>query len=94
MEQFLTTTFEHAPALAAMVVIVLLFLKFLKQMLDSHAQRTDEFIAAIQDMHKESIAAREQSRLVIERNTAELARNTTVMQDFNATLARAKPAAG
>ncbi len=92
MEQFLTTTFEHAPALAAMVVIVILFLKFLKQMLELHAKRTDEFIAAIQDMHKESLVAREQSRAVIEHNTAELARNTTVMQDFNAAVLRvAKP---
>lgn len=42
---------EHAPALAAMIIIVLAFLKFTKELLASHAKRTDEFITAVKDMH-------------------------------------------
>lgn len=58
VRQYIVETFykslEHAPALAAMVILVVSFLKFTEKLLASHAKRTDEFIFTVKGMNEDS----------------------------------------
>jgi hypothetical protein len=67
----LLKSFEHAPSLAAIVVVIYLFLKFFKWLMVSHATRTSEFIETLNQVHTDNLDARKLSREVIESNTRE-----------------------
>lgn len=77
---------EHAPALLAMIIIVIAFLHFLKHLLESHAKRTDEFIAAVRDINQLNQEARTESRTIIKENTMAAAHNTIAMSEMTAAI--------
>ena len=89
LEDTLLKSLEHAPSLVAILLIVFAFLKFLKELLLSHAHRTDEFVEVVRTLHRESEQGRVHSQEVIEKNTAEIARvaesqarNTEAMREM------------
>lgn len=82
MEELLAKTFEHAPALAAMVVIVYFFLKFTKELLASHAKRTDEFIAEVKAMHLDNQADKRDYREALRDNTIATNQMTTAFKSY------------
>lgn len=69
MPDWITDSFKHAPDLLALVVFLFLFLKFTNKLLESHAKRTDEFIATVKDINSENAEARKQGADIINRNT-------------------------
>lgn len=50
MDQLLVEALKNSPALLAMIILVLIFLKHEKALIDSHAKRTDEFISVVKEM--------------------------------------------
>lgn len=80
IEETVLKTLEHAPALLVVVVIVSLFLRFLKQLLDSHAKRTDEFLTTVRDLNADNIEARGHSQAVIEKCTEQMTRVAEVQK--------------
>lgn len=59
----LQKSLEHAPALAAIIIVVFAFLR-----------RTDDFIKVMRDLNAENMEARQHSRQVIEKCTEEMTR--------------------
>lgn len=82
MENLIGKTFEHAPALAAMVIIVYFFLRFLKEMMASHAKRTDEFIYEVKQMHAENQADKRDYREALRDNTIATNQMTTAFKSY------------
>lgn len=82
MENLFAKTFEHAPALALNGVTVFLFLKFLKEMLASHAKRTDEFISEVKQMHAENQADKRDYREALRDNTIATNQMTTAFKSY------------
>lgn len=80
MDEFLKT-FEHAPALAAIVLVVWLFLKFFRWMLESLAGRISEFVDAVKQIQLDNIEARKRSQEVIQENTQVTAQVSLTMRE-------------
>lgn len=69
--QLVTEAVKQAPNLAVLAFVVFLFLKHLRS-----------YNQMIRDINKENVAAREQSRVVIEENTSAVAQNTEVLRQI------------
>lgn len=87
MEETLLKTLEHAPALLAMVLLVVFFLRFLKSLLESHAKRTDEFIGTVKELHSEQTTTRERTERLLERSIDTQAANTTATKELTRAMA-------
>lgn len=82
MEEMIKNALAHSPEMAALLVIVWMFLKHLKC-------RERSYTAAQSALYEESLEARKHSREVIEKNTEAVGHNnaalhemTQVMQEF------------
>jgi uncharacterized membrane protein YhiD involved in acid resistance len=80
MTDLILKTFEHAPSLAAMLLLVWFFLKFLERLLKSHAERTTEFVSTVKDLAHDNSEARERSASQIEKNIAATSENTSTLK--------------
>ena len=81
MPDWITDSFKHAPDLLALVIFLFLFLKFTNKLLESHAKRTDEFIATVKDINSENSDARKQGAEIISRNTEAAVRQEIASRD-------------
>jgi hypothetical protein len=84
--ELLNRSLEHAPALAAMVVIVVAFLKFTKALLASHATRTDEFISTVKQINQDNKDDRREHRDTLRDNTRATENMTRAIETFGKTL--------
>lgn len=77
MPDWIAKAFEHSPDLAALIGVVLFFLKFTTRLLDSHAKRTDEFIETVKEINSQHAQALHDTRSAIDRqaNSAEQMRD-------------------
>lgn len=73
MEDVLKSMAAQSPGVVALVIVVLAFIKYTSKMSEQHGNRTNEFIAMVQNLNQENKEARQHSREVIEKNTAALA---------------------
>lgn len=73
MEEKIISALAQTPSILALLVIVFMFGRYL-------ARKDSEFLEVIKNLNIDNISAREQSRLVIERNTAEAAHNTDALR--------------
>ena len=72
MEQILEKSFEHAPALVAIVAVVWIFAKVLLKLVE-------QFVSTVKEINRENMEARMESRRVIDANTKAALENTGAM---------------
>lgn len=75
MDKLLETIAVQAPGMAILAIVVIAFLK--------HLGKKDR---AIDEIHRENLVAREQSRIVIEKNTVAATQNTAAMTNMTQVL--------
>lgn len=79
MEEKALTALAQTPAILALLLIVWMFGK--------HLTKKDQvFTESLKEMHQDNIIAREQSRMVIERNTIEATNNTNALREVTQTM--------
>lgn len=61
MDEMFKEAIRQSPSLGVMFAIVVTFLRFLKDMMASHAKRTDEFIIAVREMKEEDRVSRDRN---------------------------------
>lgn len=79
MEEKLINALAQTPAILALLLIVWMFGKHL-------ARKDVMFAESMREMHQDNITAREQSRMVIERNTVEATHNTNAVREMTQTM--------
>lgn len=62
-----------------MVIIVWIFVKFLKDMMVSHSKRTDEFIDTVKEINADNLIEKRESRDAIRENTRATSDMTTAL---------------
>lgn len=57
MDEIFKEAIKQSPTLGLMFALVMVFLRHVKDMMDSHAKRTDEFISTVKEVRSEFITA-------------------------------------
>lgn len=79
MEEKIVSSLAQTPAILALLIIVWMFGKHL-------AKKDSTFTDSMKELHHDSVQAREQSRLVIERNTVEATNNTNALREMTSAM--------
>lgn len=99
MDQMSLKLLENSPALFSMVLIVVMFLRHLKEsevdnktfqkdMMTSHAKRTDEFITTVKEINEEASKRSDQYQTHLIRNTEVGVQNTAELSKLTAEVSR------
>lgn len=88
MEDLIKQGLAQAPALTVLVILVYLFLAYLKSAQSTLKDLFNSSQAFIREMHQEHLDARVQSRDAIHANTEALSRNTVAMTEMKDSVAR------
>lgn len=81
MDEIFKEAIKQSPALALMVIIVRMFLAHLRSLMDSHAKRTDEFIAAVKEMKEEDRQSRDGNTIALTNLGTEITRLSTIAEN-------------
>jgi hypothetical protein len=71
MEEKLVNAVSELPFVAAMILLIYMFGRYLSGQAVVYSKERTEFLAMFKDHHDENVAAREASRQVIDRNSEE-----------------------
>lgn len=92
MDEIFREAIKQSPTLGLMLALVMAFLKHVKdltatngetqkRMMESHAKRTDEFIAAVKEMKEEDRESRDRNTEAITTLGTEITRLSTIAEN-------------
>ena len=73
---------KQFPVAAALLIVVVAFLKFMQRMMDGHEKTTDKFADTVKGIHDETVEERKETRQVIDKNTTVMTETAFITKEM------------